>query len=184
MMGTKTLVTADELYQMPEDGYRYELVKGELIRMAPTGGEHDCLRSRIDRIIGSHVESNDLGTVFAGDTGVKYEGDPDTVMAADITFVSKGRIPEGVPKGYLTVVPDLVVEIVSPNDKVGDLEVKINVYLEAGVRMVLIVHPETRLIRIHRSVTDIETLTISDTLTGGDVLPGFSCKVSEIFEQA
>jgi Uma2 family endonuclease len=184
MMGTKTLVTADELYQMPEDGYRYELVKGELIRMAPTGGEHDYLRGGISYIFTSYVRSEGLGLVFVGDTGVKYEGDPDTVMAADITFVSKGRIPEGVPKGYLAVVPDLVVEIVSPNDKVGDLEVKIKAYLEAGVRMVLVVHPETRLIRIHRSITDIETLTISDTLTGGDVLPGFSCKVSEIFGQA
>ena len=180
-METRTLVTADELYRMSEDGNRYELVKGELISMAPTGGVHDYLRSRVDRIFGSHVESNDLGLIFAGDTGVRYESDPDTVMAADITFISKDRIPEGVPKGYLTIVPDLLVEIVSPIDRVSDLEVKINAYLEAGVKMVVVLHPETKIIRVHRSTIDIETLTISDVLTCGDVLPGFSCKVSEIF---
>lgn len=149
--------------------------------MPPTGGEHDYLRSRVDRIFGGYVESNDLGLIFAGDTGVRYENDPDTVMAADISFVSKGRIPEGVPKGYLTVIPDLLVEIVSPNDRVSDLEVKITAYLEAGVRMVVVLHPATRIIRVHRSTTDIETLTLSDVLHGGDVLPGFNCKVSKMF---
>jgi len=175
-------MTADELLAMPDDGWRYELVKGELIRMAPTGDEHGEVTMELATPLHLHVKKHNLGRVYAAETGFKLESDPDTVRAPDIAFVRRERIEAtGTLKGYRPGAPDLVVEVLSPSDRIGKVEGKVAQWLETGARMVWVVSPKLHTITVYRSLTDIVTLTEKDTLEGGDVVPGFSIKIAEIF---
>ena len=181
-MTTQTLVTADELLRMPDDGKRYELIKGELIEMAPAGLRHGEIIATVALLIGHHVRQNSLGSVFAADPGFFLQRDPDTVRAPDVAFIAKNRLsPEGTPAGYSDTIPDLVVEVVSPSDRAGQVQAKIEQWIEHGVKLVWLVHPERRSITVYRSPNEVHVLHEDDTLTGDPVLPGFSCSVSEIF---
>ena len=177
------LMTADELLAMPDDGFhRYELVKGELISMAPAGGEHGAIGSRTCRRIGNFVEANDLGEVFNADTGFIISTDPDTVRCPDVSFVRKERIlADGIPKGFMHGAPDLAVEVISPSDSYSEVAEKAAQLLEAGTRLVVLIDPRTRTVSLHHSSGVIDRLSEGDTLTLGDVLPGFECGVGELF---
>lgn len=181
-MTTKTQYTAGELFQMPDDGYRTELVKGELVRMTPVGGRHGQLTVVISEKLNHYVRARNLGVVCAGDPGFILSRDPDTVRAPDVAFVSRERIPkEGVPRGYWRGAPDLAVEVISPDDRYEDVEEKVRQYLEAGSRLVWVVSDRARTVAVYRSLKGFQVLTEQDVLGGDDVLPGFSCPVSEIF---
>ena len=181
-MTTRTLVTADELLLMPDDGRRYELIEGELIEMAPVGGIHGNIGMRIAGLLFQHVHNNDLGELFGAETGVFLQHDPDTVRAPDAAFIAKDRIPpDGIPTGFLDTIPDLVVEVVSPSDRAGQVHEKIEQWIKHGVKLVWLVHPERRSITVYRSVREVQVLHEGDTLTGDPVLPDFSCPVAEIF---
>ncbi len=181
-MTTQTLVTAEELLRMPDDGKRYELIEGALIEMAPAGLRHGEIAATVVIVLGHYVRQNDLGTIFAAETGFLLRYDPDTVRAPDAAFIAKDRLPsEGVPIGYFDTIPDLVVEVVSPNDRAGEVQAKIKQWIEHGVKLVWLVHPERRSITVYRSVRDVQVLHEGDTLNGDPVIPGFSCSVTEIF---
>ena len=181
-MTTRTLVTADELLRMPDDGKRYELIEGELIQMAPAGLRHGEIAATIALLIGNHVRQNDHGSVFVADPGFFLQRDPDTVRAPDVAFIKKNRLsPEGAPAGFSDTIPDLVVEVVSPNDRAGQVQEKIEQWIEHGVRLVWLVHPDQRSITVYRSLNEVHVLQEGDTLTGDPVLPGFTCLVAEIF---
>ena len=174
--------TASELFEMPDDGFRYELVKGELRRMSPAGGEHGAVVWNLSSLLGPHIKADKLGQGFGAETGFKIAADPDTVRAPDVAFVRRERIPEaGIPKNFWEIAPDLAVEVVSPGDTYDEVDEKVNDWLDAGTRAVWVVNPRKRLVSVYRSVKDVTILTEEDVLDGGDVLPGFSCKVSEIF---
>jgi Uma2 family endonuclease len=176
-------VTADELLAMPDDGMSYELVKGELQMAPPPGSEHGEVTMNLAGPLYQHVKKNDLGVVYAAETGFKLESDPDTVRAPDIAFVRQELIDQTDRiEGYRAGAPDLVVEVLSPSDTFGKVEAKVSQWLEAGARMVWVVSPKLHTITVYRSLTDIMTLTEKDTLKGGDVVPGFSIKIAEIFE--
>ena len=180
---TRTLMTADELLRMPDDGYRYELVKGELRSMAPAGSEHGQIALQFGFQLLQYIKANHLGVVFAAETGFKIATDPDTVRAPDAAFVRRDRIPEtGLPKGYWPGAPDLAVEVISPGDIYGEVEEKVNEWLDAGTRMVIVANPRNRTLKIYRSRTDVIILDDSDELTCDDVIPGFVVKVSELFD--
>src|SRR6184192_2564015 len=133
-------MTADELLEMPDDGYRYELVKGELIQMSPTGDEHGQVTVALTGPLHLHVREHNLGKVYAAETGFKLESDPDTVRAPDIAFVRREVVEKtGRLKGYRSGAPDLVVEVLSPSDTIGKVEAKVAQWLEAGARMVWVV---------------------------------------------
>ena len=181
-MTTRTLVTADELLQMPDDGRRYELIEGELIEMAPAGFRHTNIGARIIGLLFQHTDKHDLGELMNADGGVFLQRDPDTVRAPDVAFIAKNRLPpEGVPIGFSDTIPDLVVEVVSPSDRAGQVQAKIEQWLEHGVKLVWLVYPERRSIMVYRSQSEVHVLHEGDTLTGDPVLPGFSCPVSKIF---
>jgi Uma2 family endonuclease len=183
MSVTKALMTADELLLMRDDGYRYELIKGELVRMAPAGGEHGVVSLNITIPLGSYVKANNLGVVFAAETGFKLASDPDTVRAPDVSFVRRDRIPEsGLPKGYWPGPPDLAVEVISPGDTYTEVEEKVYEWIDAGARMVIVAKARNRTLKVYRSRTDVKVLTESDELTGEDVVTGFSCKISDLFD--
>ena len=176
-------MTAAELLAMPDDGYRYELVKGELIRMAPPpGSEHGEVTMNLAGPLYQHVKKNSLGVVYAAETGFKLESNPDTVRAPDIAFVRIERVREtGRLAGYMSGAPDLAVEVLSPSDRVSRVEEKVAEWLEGGARMVWVVSPNLHTVTVYRSLTDIVTLTEKDKLDGADVVPGFQMNVAEIF---
>jgi Uma2 family endonuclease len=134
---TKKLITAEEFARLPDppDGSGQELVKGEVVTMPPPGGRHGACCSKVDRRLGTFVETNHLGTVCANDTGFIMERDPDTVRGPDIAFRSLDRLPE-IPEGYIPIPPDLAIEIVSPNDMFSRIQKRVRDYLKRGVRLV------------------------------------------------
>lgn len=175
-------VTAEELFAMPDDGFRYELVRGELRKMTPAGGRHGYLALEIGAELRNHVKAHELGRVFAAETGFLLASDPDTVRAPDAAFVRRERIEEvGLVDGYWPGAPDLAVEVISPSDTYTEVEEKVIDWLEAGTRMVVVVNPCRKAITVYQSRSDIAVLTAEDTLDGGDVVPGWSVPVRELF---
>jgi Uma2 family endonuclease len=182
MSTTPTLATADELFMMPDDGFRYELVRGELRRMPPAGSEHGAVIMNMGTPLHQFVRAQGLGVVFGAETGFKIASEPDTVRAPDLAFVRRERIPAGgIPRGFWPGAPDLAVEVVSPGDTYTEVEEKVNDWLNAGTRMVLVLNPRTRTVAVYTSHTDVVRLIESETLDGGEVLPGFTCRVAELF---
>jgi Uma2 family endonuclease len=186
-MSRTTLITADELLRMPDDGCRYELVEGEICKMTPAGWRHGGVVSYVDRLIGAFVEQHGLGRVLAGDPGFLLARDPDTVRAPDVAFVRRERQAEADPAGgFWPGAPDLAVEVVSPGDRFIEVDEKARMWLGAGAAAVWVVNPQWRTVTVYRpgaepSAPDVRTLTENDELDGGDVLPGFRCPVGEIF---
>lgn len=174
--------TANELFEMPDDGFRYELVRGELRKMSPSGTEHGAIIFNLSGLLAEHIRATKIGQGFGAETGFKLATNPDTVRAADIAFISRERIPEtGIPKNFWATAPDLAVEVVNPGDTYAEVEDKVEDWLDAGTRAVWIVNPKRRSVSVYRSMTDVTRLSEGDELEGGDVVPGFRCKVSEIF---
>lgn len=177
-----TKISADQLFNMPDDGNSYQLVKGELQQMTPPGGEHGIDTMNFGGLLFYHVKTNKLGKVFAAETGFLIARNPDTVRGPDVAFVCQQRIAEiGIPKGYWPGAPDLAAEVISPNDSYGEVEEKVLEWLEAGTKMVVVINPRKQTVSVYRSLTEVTILKASDTFSGADVVPGFSCPVAEIF---
>jgi Uma2 family endonuclease len=176
------LMTADELFEMPDDGFRYELIEGELRRMSPAGDEHGRVGMELAIPLGHHVKKNKLGKLYLAETGFLIHTNPDTVRAPDIAFVRMERF-EKTPKvkSYREGAPDLAIEVTSPSDPVSKVEEKVTEWLEAGALMVWIISPKLKTVTVYRSLTDVNILTEKDTLDGGEVVPGFQIPVAEIF---
>ena len=127
------------------------------------------------------MKDHGLGTVLGAETGFTLSRDPDTVRVPDIAFIRRDRLPVELPEGYWPAAPDLAVEVVSPNDTIREVDEKAKAWLAAGTMMVWVVNPAWHTVTVYRSATDIKTLTEDDELTGDDVLPGFRCRIAEIF---
>jgi Uma2 family endonuclease len=176
-------ITADDLLKMPDDGFRYELVKGELRRMAPAGHEHGRVAVRFTWRLAQHVEANNLGAVYAAETGFLISISPDTVRAPDVAFVSQKRLEEvGKVEGYWLGAPDLAVEVVSPGDTYTEVEEKAIEWLEAGALMVLALNPRKRAVTVYRSLNDIAILNEDTVLDLNDIVPGFKVAAKDIFD--
>ena len=132
------LKTAVDLYNMPDHGGRNELVQGEIVPMSPASTKHGMIVFRLAFEVGLFTSENQLGEVYAAETGFTIQQNPDTVRAPDVAFVAKSRIPEeGVPEtGFWAIAPDLVAEVVSPNDRMTEIQDKVTDFLAAGVRLV------------------------------------------------
>jgi Uma2 family endonuclease len=181
-MATTKLMTAEDLEEMAPEEVRYELIRGELQRMAPAGGEHGEVTFEIGRLTGNHVAAHGLGRVYSADTGFLLSRNPDTVLAPDVAFVRADRLPpQAERRGFMPVVPDLVVEVVSPSDRPGYVEDKVAIYLGAGVPLIWVFDPWQRRVRVHRPGQPMRELTIDDTLDGEDVLPGFRLAIRDVF---
>lgn len=175
-------ITAQQLLQLPDDGYRYELVAGELLRMPPAGAEHGGIALNIGALLRAHVKARNLGMTCAAETGFVLQRNPDLVRAPDVSFVATARFPaEGIPRGYWPTAPDLAVEVVSPNDRSEDVQGKVAEYLSAGTRMVWVVYPKTQMVFVYRSPSAVQALNADEEISGEDVVPGFSCRVEEFF---
>ena len=182
-MVTQTeLVTAEELFNMPYDGFRYELVRGELRKMAPPGAYHAKSATRVGRWLADYVDDKNLGEVYIAEIGFRIGTNPDHVRAADVAFVRQEREDEiGNIHGYFPGAPDLAIEVISPNDRYSEVTEKVRDWLDAGTRMVVVVNPRRRDVTVHLPGKDAITLTEEDTLDGGDVVPGWTLPVRDIF---
>jgi Uma2 family endonuclease len=181
-MSTTTPVTADQLLRMRDDRYRYELIAGELRKTPLAGWRHGAIGGQLHGWLGQYIQERRLGRLFLGGTGFLLARDPDTVRAPDIAFIHRDHLPAAEPgEAYWPGAPDLAVEVVSPGDTLGEIDEKVKAWLDAGAMMVWVVNPKWQNVTVYRSATDIKTLTRNDELDGEEVVPGFRCRVGEIF---
>ena len=186
MVTTQKYLTEEELLRMTDDGFRYELIEGELRQMAPIGFEHGRCTGKLHGLLIVHATKHQLGDVLAAETGFVIARTPDrraTVRAPDIAFVARGRVPSGADTSrFLELAPDLVVETLSHSDTAVEVEEKIASWLAAGVRVALTVNPASRSVTVYRSPHAMTRLTDHEGLDLDEALPGFRCRVAEIFD--
>lgn len=175
-------ITGEELLAMGDIG-PCELIDGRIVPMVPTGAEHGAIESNLNWHLRDFVIKRKLGRVLNGEVGIFTRRHPDSVRGADIAFVSSERLGSRPMRGFLDVAPNLVVEIISPDDRWRNIREKLMEYFAIGVERVWLVDPERRLIQVYRSPTELAQLAETDTLTGEGVLEGFSLPVAELFEE-
>lgn len=183
-MSTATHYTAAELLQLPSNGKRCELIRGELKMMSPAGWEHGRIAGRIMAFLFQFVHERNLGAVLAAETGFLIEQDPDTIRAPDAAFVAKARIEQNEPvAGFWRGAPDLAVEVISPSESYVQVDQKVTQWLEAGCRIVWVINPRRQTVQVFDQQTpkQINVLNAADTITGGEVLPGFELQVEKLF---
>lgn len=176
------LMTADDLLAIGDDECRYDLIEGELFQMSPASPKHGAVVHQFSTSLGVYLRANPIGEAYAAESGFRLARDPDTVLAPDAAFVRSDKVPpEDQQDGFWEVVPDLVVEVISPSDTVRYLVDKVAAYLEAGVIVVITIDPKRRSLGVHTQDGIMRTVRETDVLELPDVLPGFSLPVSEIF---
>lgn len=177
------LLTAEEYLASPDDGRHRELVRGAILEMKMPGFEHGDICGTAYFILRSFVSERGLGRVVSNDTGVLTERNPDTVRGADIAYYSYDRLPkEKRPKGYPDIAPELVVEVFSPTDRWPEVHRKIGEYLDAGVIVVCVLDPESRILHVYEAHHSGLELKADDQFTLPTVLPDFRVSVSRFFE--
>lgn len=177
------LMTADELLRLPDDGWRYELVDGRLVRMSPTGGTHGLVVMALLRAVDEFVQERNLGLVLPAETGfwISPEGTPDTVLAPDLAFVRTSRETDARTEKFPRLAPDLIAEVASPSQGRAELGAKARRWSDSGVRLVWIVFPDDRTVEVWRNGALHRVLGAGEALSGEDVLPGFVTPLSELF---
>jgi len=179
-MTPQALLSADELLHLNLPNKRTELVRGVLVVREPPGGRHGRITAELARHIGNYVVDRALGTVYAGDTGFTLARGPDTVRGPDVAFVSRARVPDADPIGYIELGPDLVVEVLSPGNRPGEVLAKVADWISAGTRLVWLIDPRRRVARVYRADGSESLVTDGQPLEGEDVLPGFSLDLQTI----
>lgn len=174
------LVTAEELWR-DWSGVRCELVRGEVIPSSPTSGPHGRVRTGIAYWLSRYLEEHPIGFAYTGDAGLILSRDPDTVRAPDAAFLTAERAERELDEDFIPFAPDLAVEVVSPSDTYSEVASKVEDWLAAGTRLVWVVDPKRRTVQVCAPLAAPVTLQAADTLTGGEVLPGFSVPVEELF---
>lgn len=151
--------------------------------MSPAGGRHGRLVNRIAWLLNKHVESQQLGVVFAAETGFRIASDPDTVLAPDVSFINQKRyaaIEDEI--GYLPFAPDLVVEVLSPSDRFSRVEAKALAWLDAGCTLVLIVDPEEETLHSYRSRSQIQIFEKGEVVDCTAAVAGWTLSIAEVFQ--
>lgn len=176
------LITGDQLARMP-DSELCELIDGRIVPMSPTNPEHGHLEARITAILSAVVEKQNLGRVMTGEVGIFTRWNPDRVRGADVLFISHARYERRTKgRGFLDVAPELVVEILSPENSHIDTVQKVREYLAIGVLLVLVVDPPSRTITAYRPSSEPRRYADGEAVPCGDVLPSFDLAVATVFE--
>jgi Uma2 family endonuclease len=174
------LLTADDLLHANIPNKRTELVRGVLRVREPAGFLHGRVALNLGAELRAYAKRTDAGAVLAAETGFKLFTDPDTVRAPDAAFVAKGREPPPQATGFAPLAPDLVVEVLSPDDGPGEVLAKVADWLSGGTRLVWVVDPVRRVARVYRQDGSESIVTVEGALAGEDVLPGFACPLETI----
>jgi Uma2 family endonuclease len=177
---TASLLTAEELERISIPGKVTELIRGRLVVREPPGTHHGAIAANLAYYLGDFVRRQESGTIFAQDTGFKIAADPDTVRAPDVAFVARERVSEIGHRGYAALAPDLLAEVLSPDDRPGEVLEKVANWLAAGTRIVWVIDPERREARVYRQDGSLAILGNDDALKGEDVLPGFTCPLKDV----
>jgi Uma2 family endonuclease len=184
-MGSKTLLTVDDLLRLPEPDLPHELRRGVLRLVTPAISAHGAVSARLLGALAQHVFTHHLGALFTAEAGFILERDPDTLLCPDVSFVSRERLPAGgLEPRFLELAPDLAVEVLTPSSRPREMRAKVADYLRLGVRAVWVVDPARRIVRVHTRAgrrADESLLTEDDLLDGGHVVPGFCCRIAELF---
>jgi Uma2 family endonuclease len=177
------LLTAEDLLEMYSKGVRGELIEGVLCETMPAGGQHGDIAALLISMLLNIVRPQKLGKITGTDAGILLDRDPDIVREPDVAFFSVEKLAlDAVITGYYEVIPDLVVEIVSPGSTNVESYDKVRMWLSFGVPVVWEVFPSRRSVNVYQLNNPTVFLDEEDTLDGGDVLPGFNCRVWEIFD--
>jgi len=163
----------------------FEVIHGEWVKRPMAGELHGAIEANVVLLFGGFVKANKLGRIYTGDTTFVLEGTPEnieTMRLPDVAFVSAGRVKDIDREGFYYLAPDLAIEIVSPSEKTTETQSKINDFLRTGTRQVWVLYPDTRQISVHLADGSSRIFSSSDSISGGDVLPGFSISVNKIFD--
>ena len=173
--------TIEEFLALP-DHKSYELVDGELVEVY-VSNLSSWVGVKTSTMLANFSTGRRVGEVFGADSFYQcFPNRQDRARKPDVSFIRQERLPENwMADGYFTIAPDLAVEVLSPNDLVYKVQRKIREYLDAGVKLIWEINPEQRMILVHRANGTVTKLNESDTLSGEDVIPGFSCLVADLF---
>ena len=175
-------ITAADLARLPDDGFRHELVRGELRKTSFAGEQRGRAAMEVSWRLAQHVEAYHLGVVYAAGTGFWLTTQPDTVRAPDAAFVRQEHLDiQPVGDDFRSGAPDLALEVIEPDDVYSEVEEKVGEWLEAGTQMVLIINPRKHTVTVYRSLTEITILTEADQLNGDPVVPGWTVPVRDLF---
>lgn len=176
------MMTAEELLHLPDDGWRYALVRGELQRMPPAGFRHGAVIVNVAVPVGHHVKAHRLGVVCGAGTGFVLARNPDIVLAPDVAFVHRERIPaSGPPATFWEGAPDLAVEVTSPDDTGPEVAEKVVSWLSAGTRAVWVVDPRRGSVTIHEPGATPCRLAVPEVLDGAPLFPAFRLQLADVF---
>lgn len=175
------LLTAADVERMSLPGKQVELVRAQLVVREPPATRHGAIAAALGYHLSAFVHRQALGIVFAQDTGFKIARDPDTVRAPDVAFVERARANQIPARGYAEIAPDLLAEILSPDDRAAEVLTKVADWLGAGTKIVWLVDPERLEVRVYRHDGTLSVLQANDSLDGETVLPGFACPLAHIF---
>ncbi len=180
-MSTKTLISVAEFERLEEhDDVRYELDEGELLEMTKPHVGHNRVVMKMTRALLRYLETNPAGELFTPDN--LYVLGPTTRRIPDLSFLLAGRASKIDPAKYIDGAPDLAIEVLSPSDQAAAMRRKMKQYFAAGSRVVWLVYPELREIEFWESASGpVRVVGDGDTLESRDLLPGFSCRVSDLF---
>lgn len=173
-------MTAEELLRLHPPHKRTELVDGVMLVREPAGFRHGVIAHRLSMLVGAHVVRHGLGSTVAAETGFILRRSPDTVRAPDVAFVARDRLPPHDTRGFAELAPELVVEVLSPDDQPGEVLAKCADWLRAGCRLVWVVDPDRREVRVYRADGSVAVVRERGVVDGEDVLPEFSCTVAEM----
>jgi Uma2 family endonuclease len=174
------LISGDELFGMTERG-RCELIEGEVITMSPTGSTHGIIEGNLFAELKAFCRKNRRGQAMVGEVGIYIRRNPDTIRAADVLYISNERYAQRQSTGFLDVAPELVAEVLSPEDRWSEVMRKLQDYFEAGVLRVWVADPVSQSIFAYSSLTQVERFTAADTLTDESLLPGLTVAVADVF---
>ncbi len=175
------LMTAEEFWLLPETEMRQSLVRGEVAETMPPGARHGSIASAFDRRLGTWAEQRKAGWVGV-ESGFILTRNPDIVRAPDISFVRAEHIPaDGVPEAFWHLAPDLAIEVVSPSETAQEVRDKVEDFLAAGTPVVWVAYPKSREVVAHTPDNLARTYRADDLLTAPDLLPGFACRVADLF---
>ena len=181
-IATSSPMTAVELERLSLPDKQVELVRGRLLVREPPGSWHGRISARLALRVGDYVQRHALGDIFAQGTGFKIASNPDTVRAPDLAFVARDRMDRIARRGFAELAPDLVVEVLSPDDRPGEVLAKVADWLDAGTRLVWVIDPERFEARVYRRDGTLSLLDRHASLDGEDVLPGFACPLRDFLE--
>lgn len=174
------LITGEELAEMGDIG-RCELVEGVLMMRSPTGWRHGRYEARFAYILQNFIEDNPIGEIFVGEVGIYTGRNPDTIRGADALFISHKRLEQTTTRSFLNVAPELIIEVMSPDDRWSEVKQKLREYFDIGVIQVWVADPADKTISVYRSLTKVQILNEADDISGGEILPDFIAKVADFF---